>query len=89
MTGERVDLEASVKERVAEIKQHTDKPVVVGFGISTPEQAEEVSGYCDGVVVGSAIVRMVGELGEAPDMAARVGGFVRSLVNATKGKDGA
>ncbi|NIA15399.1 MAG: tryptophan synthase subunit alpha [Nitrospiraceae bacterium] len=89
VTGERADVEASVKGRVAEIKGFSDKPVVVGFGISNPEQAAEVSGYADGVVVGSAIVRMVGELGEAPDMPAKVGDFVRSLVDATKGKDSA
>lgn len=89
VTGERADVEASVRERVAEIKGLTDKPVVVGFGISNPEQAAEVAGYCDGVVVGSAIVRMVGELGESPDMPARVGDFVRSLADATKGKGSA
>jgi len=84
VTGERDDIEGSVKDMVAQIKQHGDKPVAVGFGISNPEQAAEVAGYADGVVVGSAIVRMVGELGGTPEMPRQVGEFVRSLAQATK-----
>ena len=84
VTGERADLETSVNTMVASIKQHTATPVAVGFGIATPEQAAEVAGYADGVIVGSAIVRMIGELGDTPDMPAQVGAFVKSLVRATK-----
>lgn len=83
-TGERDTIEADVKDMVAAIKQKTDAPVAVGFGISTPEQAKQVAGYGDGVVVGSAIVRMIGELGNSPDTPLQVGVFVRSLVEATK-----
>lgn len=86
VTGERESIETSVRGMVATIKQHTDKPVAVGFGISNSEQAAEVAAYADGVVVGSAIVRMVGELGDSADTPQRVGAFVRSLVEATKGK---
>ncbi len=85
VTGERQDIESSVKTMVAKIKRYTELPVAVGFGISNVEQAAEVSGYADGVVVGSAIVRMVGECGDAKDTASRVGAFVKSLVDATKG----
>ncbi|HOZ46197.1 MAG TPA: tryptophan synthase subunit alpha [Candidatus Hydrogenedentes bacterium] len=84
VTGERDRIETSVPMMVARIKEHTEAPVAVGFGISTPEQAAEVAGYADGVIVGSAIVRMVGALGDAPDTAARVGSFVKSLVDAAK-----
>jgi tryptophan synthase alpha chain len=83
VTGERANIEASVQEMVARIKQHTDKPEAVGFGISTPEQATQIARYADGVIVGSAVVRYVGQLGDAPEMAARVGGFVKSLADAT------
>jgi tryptophan synthase alpha chain len=85
VTGEQASLEDSVRGMVAQIKGHTDKPVAVGFGIASPEQAAEVAGFADGVIVGSAIVRMVGELGEAPDTAQRVGAFVKSLADAAKG----
>lgn len=86
VTGERASVEAGVKPMVTKIKEHTDMPVAVGFGISNPEQAAEVSAYADGVVVGSAIVRMVGQLGDSPETARKVGAFVKSLADATKGK---
>ena len=85
-TGERETIESSVKGMVAKIKTKTDTPVAVGFGISTPAQAREIAGYGDGVVVGSAIVRMIGELGDSPDTPARVGAFVKSLADAAKGR---
>ena len=84
VTGERADIESSVNEMVGEIKKHTSLPVAVGFGISTPEQAAEVGCFADGVIVGSAIVRMIGQLGDAPDMPQKVGAFVKSLADATK-----
>ena len=85
VTGEREALETSISAMVQKIKQHTDTPVAVGFGISTPDQAREVAGYADGVIVGSAIVRMIGELGESAETAPKVGAFVKTLVDATKG----
>ena len=69
---------------VEKIKTHTDKPVAVGFGISKPEQAAEVARYADGVIVGSAIVRMIGELGDSPGTAPKVAAFVESLVKAVR-----
>lgn len=86
VTGEQKSIESSVKPMVEKIKQHTDIPVAIGFGISNPEQAEEAAGYGDAVVVGSAIVRMIGELGDAPDTAEKVGALVKTLVDATKGR---
>ena len=84
VTGEQDSIESSVRPMVENIKQHTDLPVAVGFGISTPEQAREIAAYGDGVVVGSAIVRMIGELGDTPETAGKVGAFVKSLVDAVK-----
>ncbi len=85
-TGERTNIEADVKSMVARIKAKTPLPVAVGFGIGTPAQAREVAGHGDGVVVGSAIVRLIGELGDTPDTAIQVGTFVKSLADATKGR---
>ena len=85
VTGERESIETSVQRKVAEIRTHTDIPVAVGFGISTPEQAAEVAGYAEGVIVGSAIVRLIGQLGDADDMAEKTAAFAQTLVAAAKG----
>jgi tryptophan synthase alpha chain len=85
VTGEQTTLSQSISSQVAEIRKHTDLPIAVGFGISTPEQAREVAGQADAVVVGSAIVRRIAELGTSPDLAAQVAVFVRPLASATKG----
>lgn len=61
VTGEREDLAGDLKERVGSIREHTNLPVVVGFGISTPGQVSEVSSCADGVVVGSALVNCISE----------------------------
>lgn len=59
VTGARSSLRGDLPELVSRIKRHTDLPVVVGFGVSTAEQADEVAGYADGVIIGSALVDMV------------------------------
>ena len=59
VTGERQDLAGDLSERVALIRQETDLPLVVGFGISSPEQVSEVARVADGVVVGSALVNCI------------------------------
>ena len=69
---------------VEKIKAHTDLPVAVGFGISKPEHVAEVGSYADGVVVGSAIVRLIGKLGDAQDTPEQVKKFVQGLADATK-----
>ncbi|MEV6159487.1 tryptophan synthase subunit alpha [Nonomuraea sp. NPDC052129] len=65
-TGERADLAASAAELTARIKRGTDRPVLLGFGISTPDQAREAGRYADGVVVGAAVMRRVLD-GAGPD----------------------
>ena len=59
VTGAHGAPSANIAEFVASIKAHTDVPVCVGFGISTPEQAASVAAVADGVIVGSAIVKQV------------------------------
>jgi len=86
VTGARAALEADLQTAVARLKKYSDLPVAVGFGISTPEHAREVAGYAEGVVVGSAIVKMIGDHGDSPDTAKRVGAFVKELVDATKSR---
>ena len=59
MTGERADLSESLAPLVAKMRASTRLPLAAGFGISTPEQAGAVAKMADGVVVGSAIVRLI------------------------------
>ena len=80
VTGAKLDHAADLAPRVETVRGLTGLPVGVGFGIAGPEQAAEVAAFADGVVVGSAIVRLVeaGGAGVAPE----VEGFVRALKTA-------
>ena len=69
VTGERDRLAASATELATRLKRHTDRPVCMGIGVSTPDQAAELCATADGVVVGSALVRRLLD-GEGPDGAA-------------------
>ena len=61
VTGARATLSDEIAPMIAELRKHTDKPISVGFGISTPEQATQVAQMADGVIVGSAIVNVIEE----------------------------
>jgi tryptophan synthase alpha chain len=63
VTGVRNQITTDISAMTAEIRKYTDIPVAVGFGISTPEQARDFSAIADGVIVGSAIVRIIGQYG--------------------------
>jgi tryptophan synthase alpha chain len=84
VTGEQTSLSADIATQVAEIKKHTSLPVAVGFGISTPEQAAEVAKESDAVVVGSAIVRRIGEHGKSAELIQKVVQFVSPIAAAVK-----
>jgi tryptophan synthase alpha chain len=64
------------------IRAITTVPVAVGFGISNPEQASTVASLSDAVVVGSAIVRKIGEYGDIPELPERIADFVRPIAEA-------
>ena len=83
ITGLQQAAQGSIDEAVARLKAATDLPVAVGFGVRTPEQAAAIARVADGVVVGSAIVELVGEHGgEAPEM---VREYVSELAEAVHG----
>jgi tryptophan synthase alpha chain len=84
VTGERSELSKTIGERVSAIREVSKLPVAVGFGISTSEQAARVAKVADAVVVGSAIVRRVGEYAKESDLPERIHNFVRPLVEAVK-----
>ena len=80
VTGVRSNIRTDIGTIVSEIRRHTDVPVAVGFGIHSPEQAAAVSKQADGIIVGSAIVRMIEEHREdATDIIAE---YVRTMKNA-------
>ena len=84
VTGERSELAEGIAEQVAVIKNHTTLPVVVGFGISTPEHSSAVATISDGVVVGSAIVKTIAKHSHSDDLCEQVYHFVKPLVDASK-----
>ncbi len=84
VTGARRELPPEVGPMVASIRKASTLPVVIGFGVSSPEQAKAMGKLADGVVVGSAIVSRVAEGGTRAARAERVTRFVRSLKRALR-----
>jgi len=63
VTGERHILDSSAQHIVEQVRQVSDLPCAVGFGISTPQQAHDIAQFADGVIIGSAFVRLIAEHG--------------------------
>jgi tryptophan synthase alpha chain len=82
ITGERGAVADSAGVLAKRLKAATDKPVLVGFGISTPEQAVEAAAEADGVIVGSALVRVLLD-GGGPEEAAAFVATMRSALDAS------
>lgn len=86
VTGARTELPAGLVDRVAWLRSKSSVPVLVGFGVSTPEQVQALAKVADGAIVGSALVRRVGEL--VPQgreaIAAGVEAYVADLVKAAR-----
>jgi tryptophan synthase alpha chain len=81
-TGERSELSGSANVTAKRIKAVTDKPVLIGFGISTPQQAVEACVDADGVVVASALLRVLIDTGGGPETAAAFVERFRSALDA-------
>ena len=83
VTGVRSEIKTDLASIVEAIRRNTDIPCVIGFGISTPEQAARMAGLADGVIVGSAIVRLIEKYGrQAPEY---VGRYVKEMKDAIRG----
>jgi len=85
ITGAALNHFSGIKTRLAALHRMTSRPVAVGFGVSTPDQARTLSGMADGVIVGSAIVRLIEEHMDDPDLPGVVSGFVKRLKQAVAG----
>ena len=80
VTGTRSEIKTDLKSIVEVVRQNTDIPCAIGFGISTPEQAQKMADISDGAIVGSAIVKIIEKYGkEAP---VHVGAYVRKMKDA-------
>jgi Tryptophan synthase alpha chain len=82
VTGSTLSFGQYIEEDIQRIKKYTDLPIAIGFGISTPKQAEAMGKFAEGVVVGSAIVRIIEENRDSPQLLKKVGEFVARLKKA-------
>jgi len=80
VTGVRNAITTDLEPIIRVIRENTDVPCAIGFGISSPEQAKKMAALADGVIVGSAIVKQIAQYGR--DSAQRAGAFVKELKNA-------
>ena len=82
VTGTATPVMKNIEVDVARIRKISALPLVIGFGISTPVQAAEIASYADGVVVGSALVRIIGEKGNDGDLIQIASSFARDIKKA-------
>ena len=80
VTGVREALNDRARSLVASIREATDLPVAVGIGVSTPEHARDVASYADGVIVGSAVIKTIGDASDPPAAVGRFVGELRAAV---------
>ena len=82
VTGVRSSITTDLGPIIRTIRENTDVPCAIGFGISNPEQAKAMAKEADGVIVGSAIVKLIAQYGK--DAAAPVGAFVKEMKDAVR-----
>ncbi len=79
VTGVRSGIPDNLQEFMGIVRNVTKKPLAVGFGVSTPQQAAAISEYCNAVIVGSALVKTIGDKGKTPEMVETVYKMVKDL----------
>ncbi|MBD5448611.1 MAG: tryptophan synthase subunit alpha [Lachnospiraceae bacterium] len=82
VTGMRSEIKTDLKSIVDVVRQNTDIPCAIGFGISTPEQAKKMADISDGSIVGSAIIKLLEKYGQ--DAPKYVGEYVKSMKDALR-----
>ncbi len=83
VTGTRSEITTDLGSIIEVIRQNTDVPCAIGFGISTPDQARNMASLADGAIVGSAIIKLIAE--HKTDAPSFVGKYVRSMKDAVSG----
>ena len=82
VTGVRSEINTDLQSIVSIIRQHTDVPCAIGFGISTPGQAKKMADLSDGAIVGSAIIKLLARYGkDAPE---HIGAYVKEMKDAIR-----
>ena len=84
VTGTQKAVARSVVRKINHIKRFTPKPVCAGFGISTPQQVKDIGGAADGIIVGSAIVKVIDQNKGSRDLVPIVSRYVSTLVKALR-----
>ena len=80
VTGTRSEITTDLSSIIQVVRENTDTPCAIGFGISTPEQAKKMAALSDGAIVGSAIIKILAEYGT--DAPAHIGEYVRKMKEA-------
>ncbi len=82
VTGAREEIKTDLASIIKVVRENTDVPCAIGFGISTPEQAKKMADISDGAIVGSAIIKLIEQYGkDAPE---HVGRYVKSMKDAIR-----
>lgn len=84
VTGMQAKVSDTIGQMTAKIRAHTNLPIAVGFGISTPEQAKLVARSAEAVVVGSAIVNQIAQQAGQPGLTSHIHDFVKSLLEGVR-----
>lgn len=89
ITGARTQIDSSVDGYLERVRSHTDLPIALGFGVSSPEQVRDIANKADGVVIGSKLISVIDEAVGDPenpnsDWESKIAEFVRSLADAAK-----
>ena len=83
ITGMRKELPQEIYRKVRELRRFSKKPICVGFGISNPKQAREIAQYADGIIVGSAVIKIINDnLGNNKRLIKQTANFVRHISEA-------
>ncbi len=86
VTGVRSELPVELVDELALVRAHIDKPVAVGFGVGTPEQARQLAAHADGVVVGSAFVQRIEDSSSVEEAEQRLGTLAGALKSALRNR---
>jgi tryptophan synthase alpha chain len=84
VTGTRESVSGNASSLVARIRKNSDLPVAVGLGVSTKEQAQEVAQYADGVIVGSAFIKLIQQYGAGRKGLKKVKELAQSLAEGVR-----
>lgn len=82
VTGTRSEINTDLGSIIRVVRENTDAPCAIGFGISTPEQAKKMAALSDGAIVGSAIIKLLAQYGK--DAPAQVGTYVKKMKDALR-----